>query len=145
MADGVPARLNGSARLSPQAEAREGRRFGLQVGSAFLVLAAIARWRGHTTSVAVLGLLGLALVAGGVAMPAHLGPVRRGWMRFALLLSKVTTPIFMGLVYYLVLTPIGFVMRLLGHRPLAPAPGAASRWVARAPDRRGAAGMERQF
>jgi hypothetical protein len=143
MAGGIPARL--SARPTPQAEAREGRRFGLQVGVAFLVLAAIARWRGHTTSVVVLGLLGLALVAGGLAAPVAMGPVRRGWMRFALLLSKVTTPLFMGAVYYLVLTPIGLVLRATGPQPLAAARDAPSGWAPRPANRRGAAGMERQF
>ena len=52
MAERVPARLT----------AAQGRRFGLTVGLAFLVLAGIAWWRGHPTSVLVLGSLGTLLV-----------------------------------------------------------------------------------
>jgi hypothetical protein len=101
------------ARLSPDKPytAAAGRKFGLTVGIAFLVLAGIAAWRGHPTTMKVLGGLGLLLIAGGVVLPAQLGPVERGWMRFALLLSKVTTPIFMGVIYFVVLTPIGLLRR----------------------------------
>lgn len=57
-----------------------------------------------------------ALVGGaGLLIPASLKRVYYWWMRFALLLSKITTPIIMGLVYYLVVTPMGLVMTLFGH------------------------------
>ena len=56
--------------------------------------------------------LGLVLVAAGIIVPARLGPVYIGWMKFGLLLSKVTTPIILGIVYYLVITPTGLVRRL---------------------------------
>jgi hypothetical protein len=39
-------------------------------------------------------------------------------MKMALAISKVTTPIFLGIVYYVLLTPTGLVMRLLGKRPI---------------------------
>lgn len=41
-------------------------------------------------------------------------PVYRGWMRFGLLLNRVTTPLGLGIVFYLVVFPIGFIMRLTG-------------------------------
>ena len=41
-----------------------------------------------------------------------LRPVYRGWMRFGLLLSRVTTPLILGIVFFLVITPIGLVRRL---------------------------------
>ena len=89
MATRVPARLTTA----------QGRRFGLTVGGAFLVFAAIAYWRGHSTSTAVLGGLGATLALAGLIIPAHLGPVERAWMRLAHLISKVTTPIVMGVMY----------------------------------------------
>ena len=58
----------------------------------------------------IFGVLGLwALVA-----PMTLRPVYRVWMRFGLLLSRVTTPIIMGLVYYLVITPFALVLKVTG-------------------------------
>jgi len=57
----------------------------------------------------ILGLLGgWALVA-----PNSLRPVYRGWMRIGLLLSKITTPIVMGLVFLVIFIPVGLVMRVM--------------------------------
>ncbi len=126
MASGIPA------RLTPQ----EGRRFGLTVGAAFLVLAGIVWWRGRMLGAVALGILGGLLIIAALALPGRLGPVYRGWMGLALLLSKVTTPIFMGIVYLLVLTPIGLVLRLVGRRPLAQPSPTGSLWVRREPGKR---------
>jgi hypothetical protein len=108
LATGVPTRLTPA----------EGRKFGLTVGIAFLVLTALVWWRGRMGAVYVLGSLGTLLVLAGLIIPARLGPVNRAWMGLAHLLSKVTTPIFMGIVYFVVLTPTGVIMRLLGRNPM---------------------------
>lgn len=94
------------------------RKFGLTVGIAFAVLAGITAWRGHGTVSAVLGSIGALLIAGGIVAPGALGPVERGWMSLAHAISKVTTPIFLGIVYFLVLTPVGLVRRSVGRHPL---------------------------
>lgn len=98
--------------------ARDGRKFAFPVGTAFFVLMGITIWRDHHTAAWVLGGLGSALYVAGLVAPAQLGPVYRGWMKMALAISKVTTPIFLGIVYYVLLTPTGLVMRLLGKRPI---------------------------
>ncbi len=133
MAEGIPARLT----------AREGRRFGLTVGAAFTVLAGIAWWRGHTVSWKVLGALGGMLLLAGAIIPGLLGPVQWGWMAFARRLSKVTTPIFMGIVFFLVITPIALFMRAIGRRPMKHAEKDGSFWI-RSPSG-GRSDMERQF
>jgi hypothetical protein len=125
------------ARLSPA----EGRKFGLQVGLAFLAIAVFAWWRGRSGAAPWLGGLGALLVIAGLAMPGRLGPLYRAWMGLALLLSKVTTPIFMAIIYFAVITPIGLLLRVFGRDPLAD----GGRWMARptgAPDPKR---MERQF
>lgn len=116
-----------SARLT----AAEGRKFGLTVGAAFLVLAAISLWRGHRIPMIVLGALGVVLVLAALIIPRQLGPVERAWMGLAEAISKVTTPIFMGAVYFLVLTPAGVVLRLVGHRALQHQPVNGSYWQQR--------------
>jgi len=40
-----------------------------------------------------------------------LAPANRVWLRLGLLLHKVVNPIVMGLIFYLVVTPFGLVMR----------------------------------
>jgi amino acid transporter len=47
-----------------------------------------------------------------LAVPNALRPIYRGWMRFGLLMSKITTPLIMGIVFYVVITPMGLIMRL---------------------------------
>lgn len=104
------------ARLTPA----EGRRFGVTIGIAFLVLSLLLWWRGHDVARTVTGVAGGLFMAGGLLLPAYMGPVYRTWMRFGLALSKVTTPIFMGIIFFLVITPVGLIARAAGHRPLEP-------------------------
>jgi len=130
---GIPARLT----------AQQGRRFGFTVGLAFMVLAGISFWRGHTITPKVLGGLGGALLLGGALVPTLLGPVERGWMRFAHLLSKVTTPLFMGIVYFLVVTPIALFTRAIGRQPMVHKEKDGGFWIA--PPSGGRSDMERQF
>jgi hypothetical protein len=47
--------------------------------------------------------------------PARLRTIHRGWFVLGLLLSRIMSPVIMALVYYLVVTPMGLVRRLLGH------------------------------
>ena len=135
METGIPARLS----------VAEGRRFALTVGGAFLVLAAVAWWRGRLPALAVFATIGVLLVLAGLAVPTRLGPVLRGWMALAHGLSRITTPIFLGVIFFLVLTPIGWLMRLFGRRPLARPAAAPSFWVPRPADARRSADMQHQF
>jgi saxitoxin biosynthesis operon SxtJ-like protein len=129
-----------SARLSPA----EARKFGLVVGAAFVVLGAVVWWRSGTAVGRVLTGIGGALILTGLVVPNALVPVNRAWMTLALVLSKVTTPIFLGLVYFGIITPIGLIRRVLGHDTVKPRPTGAGFWVPRTagpekPD------MKRQF
>ena len=136
MATGIPTRLT---------PAQQGRRFGLTVGAAFLVLGSIAWWRGHPTTVTVLGGLGTILVLAGLVIPAYLGPVERAWMALAHAISRVTTPIVMGVMYFVVLTPIGLLRRTIGSNPLTHVAHDDTFWKPRPPNARRSASMERQF
>tara|TARA_B100000929_G_C15162400_1_gene302152 strand:+ start:98 stop:481 length:384 start_codon:yes stop_codon:yes gene_type:complete len=42
-----------------------------------------------------------------------LTPLNKIWLKFGLLLSKIISPIVMGIIFFLVVTPIGFLMKLL--------------------------------
>ena len=121
MAEGIPARLTPA----------EGRKFGLTVGGAFLALAGLLWWRGRVRAALVFAALGGALVLAGLVAPGRLGAVQRAWMGLGRLMSRVTTPVFMGIVYFLILTPIGWGMRLFGKNPVARPPVGGSFWVRR--------------
>lgn len=62
--------------------------------------------------------LAAVLALWGVLAPRSLRPIYRGWMHFGLLMSRVTTPLILGLVFFLVFVPVAAVMRLLRHDPM---------------------------
>lgn len=54
----------------------------------------------------------------GLAVPMWLKPVHFIWMSFGLLIGKVTTPIFLAIMFYLIIFPCSVIMKLFGHDPL---------------------------
>ena len=58
------------------------------------------------------------LYAFALGAPALLAPVYRAWMAIGSVLGWVNTRILLGAVFFLVVTPIGAVMRLTGRDPL---------------------------
>lgn len=58
----------------------------------------------------------LALIA--LAMPLALKPLFRAWTAVGHVMGWINTRILLGLVFFLLITPLGLVMRLLGKRPL---------------------------
>jgi len=134
-----------ATRVSTGLTAAEGRRFGLTVGAAFLVLSGISWWRGHTVAPVVVGGLALLLISAGLAIPTKLTPVERGWMTLAHAISKVTTPIVMAIIYLVILTPVGLLRRNLGSNPLVHQAGAAGFWKTRPAGARRSPNLRRQF
>lgn len=121
------------------------RKFGLTVGTAFLVLAGITWWRDHLLVRNIFAGVGSVLIVGGLVAPALLGPVHRGWMRMATAISKVTTPIFMGIAYYVAVVPTGLIMRALGKNPLSAVEHDSSFWYDRRAENNLKSDMTRQF
>jgi Saxitoxin biosynthesis operon protein SxtJ len=132
LAQASPARLT----------AAEGRTFALTLAAAFGGLAGLLWWRERPAiAVPFLGVAG-AFALAGLLFPARLGPVYRGWMGLAHAISRVTTPIFMGVVYFLVITPVGLVRRAIGRNSLRAHQGSTG-WVDRQGSPRG--DLSRQF
>ena len=127
----------------PEPSRRELRAFAWTVGAAFVVLALALAWRGRTVACVASGALGAALLLAGALVPSRLGPVHRAWMGLATAMSRVTTPVFMAIVYFVVLTPIALVRRALGKNALARR-RADSHWIARPPEER-RSDLRRQF
>ena len=120
-------------RVHPRLSPAEGRRFGLTVGTAFLVLAAFLWWRGRgELAVGIPALLGAVFLLGGLVLPSRMGPLQRAWMGLALAISRVTTPVLMAVLFFLVFLPMGLALRALGRNPIARrSAGSTSFWVQR--------------
>ena len=43
-----------------------------------------------------------------------LAPLNKIWFKFGILLGKIVSPLIMVIIFFLVVTPIGLIMRLLG-------------------------------
>jgi len=50
--------------------------------------------------------------------PPWLRGTYRAWMRFGLLASRVTTPLVLGIVFFLMISPMAMVRRLMGKDPM---------------------------
>jgi Saxitoxin biosynthesis operon protein SxtJ len=96
----------------PQSPRQRLRRFGLTVGTALAVLATISWLRGHTTvPFVMLGVAGV-LFLPAVVWPEVLAPVERGWLRLGSVLAWFNTRLILTILFYLIVAPIGFVVRL---------------------------------
>jgi hypothetical protein len=103
-------------------EGPSNRNFGYTVGGILLCLVA-ARWIITGTMTPVM--LGFASVGGLLVLlaliyPASLTMPNEIWSKLGLLLFKVANPVVMLFIYVTTFVPIGFVLRMRGHDPLAP-------------------------
>ncbi len=106
----------------------EDRRFGWTVGGVLSVLGALLLWRRRTPVGAVFVSAGGVLLILAAAAPRLLAAPHRIWLGFAKTLGRVNSAVFLFLTFFLVLTPLAFVLRLLGRDELrrrGPAPVSA--------------------
>jgi len=59
-------------------------------------------------------ILSLIFLVLGVLNSKFLTPLNKLWFKFGILLGSIVSPIVMGIVFFLVVTPIGVIMRFLG-------------------------------
>jgi saxitoxin biosynthesis operon SxtJ-like protein len=95
------------------------REFGLVVGAVFVLLGAWWIYRGKFTNIAYVVLpLGSVLILLGLFLPRALIYPNKAWMKLAEVLAFVMTRLILGVVFFLIVTPIGVVKRLFGWDPL---------------------------
>jgi hypothetical protein len=127
------------ARLS----AREGRKFAFTVGIAFLVFGGISLWRGHELAPRIMWGLGGLLLLAGIAIPTRLGLIHGWWMALGNAIGKVMQPVVISIMYFVVITPVGFVLRLFGRNPLRHPERDGGFWMPAASE--GRSDLETQF
>jgi len=82
-----------------------------------------------------------------VAAPSLLTVPNRLWLRFGLLLHRIVSPVVLGIMFYLVVMPMGLLMRALGKDflRLRRNDSAESYWIKRDPPGPEPASMSNQF
>jgi len=127
-------------------EGSSDRSFGLVFAAVFLVIAGIPLFHGEAIRWWSAGMAAVfALVA--LVKPALLSGLNRLWMKLGILLGKVVSPIALGILFYIVITPIGAMIRLGGKDPLRLKfdPDAESYWIPREPPGPPPGSMNNQF
>ena len=50
----------------------------------------------------------------GLVNSKVLTPLNKLWFKFGLLIGKIVSPLIMGIIFFLVVTPTAFIMRIIG-------------------------------
>ena len=95
------------------------RRFGLTTGGIVAVLFGLVlpyiigldfpRWP---------WIVAATLILWALVFPSSLKHFYINWMRLGLLLNRIVSPIVLGIVFFLVVTPMGLIMRMAGRNPM---------------------------
>ena len=82
----------------------------------FIVLLAFALWPLTKKGEINLYLISIALIflILGLLNSKILTPLNRSWIKFGELLGRIIAPIIMGIVYFIILTPVSLLVRLFG-------------------------------
>ena len=122
------------------------RTFGLVMAVFFAVVGLGPALRGHAVNWSLAG-IGAVFAAVAAVAPAVLAPLNRLWTKLGLLLNRVVSPVVLGVMFYVVLTPCGLLMRAFGKDPLKRSrdPLAKTYWTLRDPSARTGGSMTQQF
>lgn len=97
-----------------------------------IAFAALAVWDAASLR-QVCGMIAAVFAATAALRPQALARLNRLWTKLGLALGKVIGPLIMGLIFFVVVTPLGLIRRLTGGDPLRLKRDqkASSYWIAR--------------
>lgn len=94
--------------------------FACILGGALLVFALIQWHYGTTPGLWITPIaLAVALVLAGLLAPRSLRPLHHGWMTLGAALGWLNTRVILTVIFFVVVTPTGLVMKLFGRSPLS--------------------------
>lgn len=89
------------------------RKFGTTMGVVLSLLGGLLLWRDHNCYF-YLFILSAIFLFFGLTLPVVLKPVHKIWMTLSLLLGWLMTRVILTVLFYLIITPIGLLLRLFG-------------------------------
>ena len=95
------------------------RSFGVMFGCIFVIIAALLRLRDEPQKIQFL-LLALSFLTFLISFtrPKLLRTPNKLWMKFSLLLARFISPIILGVLFYVLISPLAFALRLFGRDEL---------------------------
>ena len=94
-----------------KSEKKELREFGIVVGIVFGLLGGLLWWRHKEHHIYFLFISAFLIVC-GLLIPSILKPIQKIWMGIALVIGAIMTRIILCFLYYLVVTPLGFLNKI---------------------------------
>jgi hypothetical protein len=101
---------------SPAPPLPSNRKFGAVIAAALAALHAVCK--DHSTRAAIDGGLSVPFALAALVIPGYLAPLNRLWMAFGLLLGKIVSPLVLGLIFMVLITPVALATRLFGRDAL---------------------------
>ena len=99
---------------------KELRQFGMLLGTFIpLLFGLILPWLWNHGFPVLPWILGGIFWSLAIAFPPSLQPVYRVWMKIAEILAWVNSRIILGIIFFAIVTPMGFIMSLLQRDPMA--------------------------
>lgn len=89
------------------------RKFGFTVGTVLLLVGIVLYLIGKSSSV-VFGGIGVLLILFGLILPNILKPLNKIWMTLAVILGWFMSRVILFILYYVIITPIGIFLKLIG-------------------------------
>lgn len=102
-----------SLKRTEEVHGSSNRALGLVFGTVFLIIGVYPWLFGGVVRTWSLALC-VVFVVVALALPRVLTPLNKAWTRFGLILHHIVNPIVLGFMFFVVVTPTGFVMRWLG-------------------------------
>ena len=91
------------------------RKFAITVTVVLAVIGVVLLWK-NRAGYQYLWIVAVLLIVCGWAVPAILKPLYFVWLAFAALLGWIMTRVILGILFYIIFTPIGVIGRMLGKR-----------------------------
>ena len=88
------------------------RSFGIVFFVVFLIIATYPLINGNELRLWSL-IISLVFLFLGLVNSKILNPLNKLWFKFGIFLGKIISPLVMGIIFFLVVTPIGLIMRML--------------------------------
>ncbi len=89
------------------------RKFAWIMATALVIFGSIGLWRNARAIPLILFALAGLFLLSGLVIPSALNPVYKAWMGLAGVLAWINTRVILGLFFYLILTPVALIVRLV--------------------------------
>ena len=124
----------------------QARKTTLIVAGVLLLFAAWNFYRQRLTVVAVLGVIGFALLIIGLLIPPAARAFHVAWMKFASILGYINSRVLLFVLFYFLITPYGWISKLFGRDALnRRGKSRDSYWIPRENSRQTKEQFERSF